>query len=308
MIVSIVVTYNGINWYEKCFGSLFNSTISSEIIVIDNGSTDNSVKYIKGKYPEIHLIENKENLGFAKANNIGIKYALDKGADFVFLLNQDAWVGKDTIGKLLKVFEHSPDAGIVSPIHLNGSGKALDKNFTYYISDHITPHFVSDLYLGKQKPFYKTTYVNAAAWLMSKSCIEKVGGFDTSLFFHYGEDDNYCQRVIYHKFGIYISTETSIYHDRELRNGEETEKNENRIQSLRRKIYYGELSLDDSIVEKEILNLKRRYKRKFVKYLFSLKIRELFKLREFTRDEISFFSAVEQSRKKNKKGGLVWLY
>ena len=93
-IFAIVVTYNGMRWYDRCFGSLRNSDMPVETIVIDNASTDETVSYIKEHFHEVCLIESKENLGFAKANNIGIKRALDNGADYVFLLNQDAWVEK----------------------------------------------------------------------------------------------------------------------------------------------------------------------------------------------------------------------
>lgn len=69
-------------WLEKCLSSLRNSIYPTEIIVVDNGSTDGSIDFIRGDFPKVHLIECKENLGFGKANNIGISYGLEKGADF----------------------------------------------------------------------------------------------------------------------------------------------------------------------------------------------------------------------------------
>ena len=95
-IFAIVITYNGQKWYDRCFGSLSASETPVEIVVVDNASSDDTVGFIKERFPGVHLIESKENLGFAKANNIGIRYALDNDADFVFLLNQDAWIEKDT--------------------------------------------------------------------------------------------------------------------------------------------------------------------------------------------------------------------
>ena len=68
-IFSIIVTYNGMRWYDRCLGSLRNSELPVETIVIDNASSDDSVNYIKANFPEVHLIESNENLGFAKANN-----------------------------------------------------------------------------------------------------------------------------------------------------------------------------------------------------------------------------------------------
>ena len=106
-IYAIVITYNGKKWYDRCFGSLRDSEMPVETIVIDNTSTDDTIEYIKTHFPSVHLIESKENLGFAKANNIGIRYAIDNNADYVFLLNQDAWIENDTLTALLRTFEEN---------------------------------------------------------------------------------------------------------------------------------------------------------------------------------------------------------
>lgn len=217
LVFAIIVTYNGSKWVEKCFGSLINSSIPVNIIAIDNASTDGTPEYIRKHFPEVNLIENKENLGFGQANNIGIRKAYDAGADYVFLLNQDAWVEKDTIEKLVEVAEKNPEFGIVSPVHLNGKGDALDFRFSKYIGPDFCPGFYSDLFLGKIKDqLYGTSFVNAAAWLISKKCIQIVGGFNP-LFFVYGEDDNYLQRVKYHGFNIGVYPFARIFHDREKR-------------------------------------------------------------------------------------------
>ena len=84
----IVVTYNGSKWIDKCFGSLVNSTIPLQIFAVDNGSSDGTPDIIRSKFPSVQVIENKENLGFGQANNIGIRQAYDAGADYVFLLNR----------------------------------------------------------------------------------------------------------------------------------------------------------------------------------------------------------------------------
>ena len=308
MIVSIIVAYNGIQWYEQCFSSLLNSTIPNEIIVVDNASNDDTVKFIKEKYPEIELIVNDENLGFAKANNIGIEYALRKGADFIFLLNQDAWVEKDTLNTLVEVFLSVPDAGIVSPIHLNGSNTGLDLGFVDYISRYNTPDFISDLFIGKLNSWYKTDFVNAAAWLLSRKCIEKVGGFDTSLFYHYGEDDNYCQRVCYHNIGIYISTVAKIYHDREVRmRGYENFEKQRLLASRPVKIRLANILEDDIKIDSEISALKNRYKLRIIFNLVMFRFDKIKKLKKDIQDDIKLFAIIKISRKANKLGNMIWL-
>ena len=120
-VFSIIVTYNGMQWIEKCISSIMQSSIQSDIIAIDNKSTDGIPDYIAEKHKRVHLIRSEKNPGFAKANNIGIRYAYDLGADYVFLLNQDAWVENETIASLIKTFTENGNDGIASPIHLNGS-------------------------------------------------------------------------------------------------------------------------------------------------------------------------------------------
>lgn len=218
-VFSIIVTYNATrnNWLQKCLDSLLQSTLKPEIVIVDNLSTDETVETVKSKYPSVHLIENKENKGFGGANNQGLKYALESGGEYFFLLNQDAWVENDTIEKLVYQLKINPEYGIVSPLHLNGDGSALDLKFSNQISPYSCPNLYSDFVLNKVKDeIYETKFVCAAAWMISKACLKKVGGFNPT-FFHYGEDDNYCHRLHYHKLKIGIYPKTSIFHDRKDR-------------------------------------------------------------------------------------------
>ena len=211
-ILVIVVIYNGEKWINKCFDSLLNSTIDLSIMVIDNASVDESVKLIKENYPMIELVKAEKNLGFGKANNIGLKKAIDYNVDYVFLLNQDAWVEKDTIEKLVYVAEKNKSFGILSPFHLLPNLEELEWHFSIYISPEKCKDLYSDIYFNKTKEIYELEFVNAAAWLISKNCLLKVGGFDP-LFPHYGEDDDYCNRVIFKKLKIGVTPSASIVHD-----------------------------------------------------------------------------------------------
>jgi len=105
VIYVVIVTYNGMQWIDKCLDSLIHSSIPLNIIIIDNLSTDGTVDFIKHKYPTVELVETGKNLGFGKANNIGITHAVKQNADYVFLLNQDAWVGLNTIDELVKIHQ-----------------------------------------------------------------------------------------------------------------------------------------------------------------------------------------------------------
>ncbi|GAW88216.1 glycosyl transferase, group 2 family protein [Flavobacterium psychrophilum] len=205
-IFVIIVTYNGSKWIEKCINSLLRSIYPINILVVDNCSTDDSVELLK-QFSEIHLIQSKENLGFGKANNIGIDYALNNKADYVFLLNQDTWVFDDTISNLVVMAQNNPSFGIVSPMHFSGDEKTLDKGFVTYYNRNVEENAGKNIAI--------VPFVNAAAWLVSSACLQKVGGFE-SLFGHYGEDRNYCDRVLYHQFQIVIAKNAKICHDRKI--------------------------------------------------------------------------------------------
>lgn len=212
----IVVTYNAVTWIDRCFGSLKNTSIPLKIIAVDNNSADNTPEILRFNYPEVELLQLKKNLGFGKANNIGIRKALNQGADYIFLLNQDAWTDPKTIEGLIRLHASHPGFGIFSPIHLNGSGDALDYRFSLTCNETNCPGFVSDLYLKKNKDVYEITFANAAFWLISKECITKAGLFDP-IFPHYGEDTDYVNRIKYHGFKIGIVPGYFGFHDREKR-------------------------------------------------------------------------------------------
>ena len=215
-ILVITVTYNAMKWAERCFSSLRNSKIVSDIFVVDNGSTDGTQTYIKEKYPEVILTESDSNLGFCKANNIGLQYALDKGYDYVYLLNQDAWVMPDTFEKLIDAAKQHPEYGILSPIQMKADMEHLDNNFVKNVIcnlQRVEPYLVEDLYFNRKKDVYEVSFVMAAHWLITKKCLETVGGFSPS-FYHYGEDENYIDRVSYWHFKAGIVTDIIGVHDR----------------------------------------------------------------------------------------------
>ena len=203
-IAVVIVTFNGEIWIKKNLNSLFKSNYPIDIIIVDNASTDETINIIK-EYSAIELIQNKNNLGFGKANNIGIDLALKKGADAIFLLNQDTWIFENTISNLAEVLFENSNLGIVSPLHFSAEESILDENFNTYYNRFNKEEDSESLRI--------VPFVNAAAWLVSKKCLSKTGYFDP-IFNHYGEDRNYCERVKYHGFKIGVAKKAAICHDR----------------------------------------------------------------------------------------------
>jgi GT2 family glycosyltransferase len=212
-VIVIIVTFNGLKYIASCIENIKKSSYPIDVVIVDNASNDGTPEFIERNYPEYILFRLRENIGFGKANNIGIKWALNNGCEFVFLLNQDVYVEEKTIEELVSVHKNFPQYGILSPIQLNGQG-SLDVQFAYYISVQNDYEILSDLVLSKElKQVYDVSFVNAAIWTISRRCLETVGLFNP-IFFLYGEDDNYIYRCFYHKFKVGIVPRSYGIHDR----------------------------------------------------------------------------------------------
>ncbi|MFH1030026.1 MAG: glycosyltransferase family 2 protein, partial [bacterium] len=120
-VAVIILTWNGMKYLPDCLGSLINQDyekVNREYIIVDNASSDGTVNYIKENFSEFSLIENDKNYGFDKGNNIGIKYALDKGYDYIVLLNQDTVVDPSWLSELVKAAESNKKIGAVQSLML----------------------------------------------------------------------------------------------------------------------------------------------------------------------------------------------
>ena len=144
-VLTIIVTYNGMQWIERCIRSVYASIgVDPAVIVVDNASTDGTPELIEKKFPAVKLVKCAENQGFAKANNIGFRYALEYGFDYVYLLNQDAWLFPETMSTLLRAFEGYIDVngkllkpGILSPMQMDASLTRMDKQFRKHLAKHL---------------------------------------------------------------------------------------------------------------------------------------------------------------------------
>ena len=250
-IFAIIVTYNGMKWYDWCLKGITSSKQLVTPIIVDNCSNDGTVEYLRKLHPECILLPQSKNLGFGQANNKGIEYAIQHGASHILLLNQDATIMPDTLSKLL-VYDDGKH--ILTPIHLNGDGSRLDFLFheRSILGDAMSNGLVEDLLLHKSlKPYYPISFVNAACWLLPTTIINTIGGFNP-LFFHYGKDGNYLHRVRYHNFGVRLVPNAYIYHDR-VKHGNESAYHSG---SLYRKF----LSIETNINLSSKERLKQRHK------------------------------------------------
>lgn len=197
--VSIVI----LNWNQEndtsvCLDSLKALAYDNyEVILVDNGSKNGSPDRIKKRFPDTVLIKNDENLGFAEGNNTGMRYALRKGADYIFLLNNDTAVDKDVLNELLRVAESDKSVGVVGAV--NYSFDYPDRAVLVYTSFNWFTGFtkkekLDDISNGVITEPQEAHGVTGSSLLIKREVIEKIGLLDKRFFIYY-EDTDWCMRA-----------------------------------------------------------------------------------------------------------------
>lgn len=209
-ILTIVVTYNAMQWVDRCLSSIRNSSLKADTLVIDNCSSDGTPSYIRERYPWVELFCSPDNQGFGAANNLGLKLALERGYDFVYLLNQDAYLEKDTLEKLVAAYRS--EYAVLSPLQKNVSGK-LDKGFRKHCGKALK---ILKGISATDRLIVDVPFVMAAHWMIGREALKVVGGFSPA-FRQYGEDENYIDRLHYFGFKAGVVPAASAVHDRAQR-------------------------------------------------------------------------------------------
>ena len=303
-IYIVIVTWNGMKWIKCCLDSIQLSGYPCKTIVVDNGSTDETVSFIRNEFPLVEIIETGRNLGFGQANNLGIIHALENHADYVYLLNQDAYIYPDMFEKLIKAYEDSgTQAGILSPLHIQNDRRHLDCQFSAYLNTCST-NMIEDFCLNRLKPFYYVDSVPAAGWLLPKNTLQTIGGFDP-LFFHYGEDHNYSQRANYHKLPTIVVPEAKMIHDRIGYGNEKMAKKKMFFRTAKTEIFMN-INLGDFQILSSALKLWCKYFFESFRYIF--KSPQIFcELQIAVPINFLFIGKYIAHRRRNKITGFSWL-
>jgi len=192
LVSIIVVNWNGIKYIKECLDSLSNLSYSNyEIILVDNASSDGSVELVEKNYPTVKLIRNKENLGFAEGNNIGIK---ETKGDLIALFNPDAIAEKEWLSSLVSVLQSSETIGAVAG-KIYYYGDKFGKNAVFCTWSKVDPHSASPYNFHKNEPVSKVDYLSGAAMVVKRTVIDKIGFLDPNYFLYFDETD-WCARMI----------------------------------------------------------------------------------------------------------------
>lgn len=210
----VVLNFNGLDINDTCIKSLFASDyLNYQVLFVDNGSTDGSVERIRQQYPTVEILENKKNLLFAAGNNRGVELALQQGADYIFILNNDTAIDPACLSLLVSFMEDNQDSGAVQPMlclmehptiiasagcRISLSGRAWDDGFgTPCTSFGIEPREVSG--------------VTGGAMLVRAQAFCQAGLFNEQ-YGMYFEDVDLSWRVRKNGYSLFVVPEAHVLH------------------------------------------------------------------------------------------------
>lgn len=211
----VVLNWNRASDTVECVDSLQSLAYPNfEIVVIDNASSDGSVSALQNKFPALKVIQNSRNLGYAGGNNVGVRYALDHGADYVLLLNNDTVVDRDLVRDLVSAMQREPQAGIVCPLIYD----YRDPTKVWFAGSSInwatgeSPHWgLGERDNGQFNRVIEVDRVTGCAMMVSRSVFERVGLFDPDYFLYY-EDVDLCVRAAKAGFKSYCVQTAKVWH------------------------------------------------------------------------------------------------
>jgi GT2 family glycosyltransferase len=229
----VIVNYNVAYFLEQCLNAVLaaSKTLKVQVFVVDNHSVDGSVEMVQSKFPQVHLIANKENVGFSRANNQALAIS---DARYSLLLNPDTVVEEDTFAKVVAFMDEHPKAGGLGVRMVDGKGRFLPESkrglptpqVAFYKIFGLSKLFPKSKRFGRYHLGYLSEFetnevdvLSGAFMLMRKETLEKVGFLDET-FFMYGEDIDLSYRIQLGGFKNYYFPETKIIHYK----GESTKK------------------------------------------------------------------------------------
>jgi len=228
-----------LNWNLKedtaeCIAAVLKSSYGNyHALVVDNGSTDGSAEHVSHCFPEVELLVNPHNAGFAAGNNVGIRHALAAGTDYVFLLNNDAVVDTDTLSQLVNYAESDRRVGLVAPKILYYA----ERDRIWRLGDRVSRWLPVPVSIGRNvrdrgqfaTPFV-VDYVTFCGALIRCRVLEAVGLLDEHFFFSY-EDADFCRRAHDAGYLIVCQPRARMWHKASL----STQKNAARVRYFKAK-------------------------------------------------------------------------
>ena len=217
LVAIVVLSWNQLQLTLACLESLQGLEYPDyRVLLVDNASTDGTPQAVRERYPQVAIIENRENLGYAEGNNVGIRRALEDGADYVLVLNNDTLVAPDLLSELVRVAAADSGVGLVGPTIYY----ADPPDMVFALGSRIRWAAGTIRHRGMFQPASQVPGLTApepvdflpgTAVLMSRQCLERVGLFDPAYFLNF-EDVELCVRAGRHGFRVLFAPQAVIWH------------------------------------------------------------------------------------------------
>jgi GT2 family glycosyltransferase len=220
LVISVILNTNRREDTLQCLESLLQNTYSNhKAIVLDNHSTDGSVEAIQNAYPDVQIVHLEKNLGYAGNNNVGIKIALEQGAEWVFVLNEDIILEAGCLEKLVEVGECDSQIGILGPLVYHHSEPSVIQS-----AGGLLGKYWQSIHIGKDEPDHgqfvsphPVEWISGCAILVRTKAIEQAGMLDEN-FFIYWEETEWCIRISRTGWKIINVPKAHIWHKGVQRN------------------------------------------------------------------------------------------
>lgn len=208
----VIPNWNGADMIADCLESLSGQTLEHQVVVVENGSSDNSAEIIKKKFPAATLLEFPDNAGFAGGVNRGIQYALEQGATYIALFNNDAVADKNWLKNLVRTAKENPKAGIVTSKILRDDRKHLDSTGDFYTVWGLPfPRGRNQEDKGQFDNLQDVFGASGGASLYRAELFQQIGLFDED-FFAYYEDVDVSFRAQMAGWKVRYQPEAVVYH------------------------------------------------------------------------------------------------
>lgn len=208
-VCCVIVNWNGRRDTVDCLASLRGQSYRNlKTVVVDNGSTDDSVERIRREFPEVRVIETGKNLGFPTGCNVGIRAALEMGAEFVWMLNNDTVCPADTLEKLVARAVECPDAGLVGTVLLYAHDPAQVQAWG---GGKVVPAIGYATHFTAPTVFGKNCYTTFASALCRREVFAEIGLLYEG-FFMYCDDSDFCLRMQKTLWKIVMAEDTAVLH------------------------------------------------------------------------------------------------
>lgn len=217
-VLIVIITYNAAEYIGDCLSSVARARYPREFfktLVIDNGSTDGSIDFVKTNFADVEVVVNEKNLGFAGGNNVGMRYAIDHNFDYVYLLNQDTVVSEDFINEAVVVARTDARIGAVqSKLLLHDKPELLNSrgNMIHYLGFAFAGGYLE---IDRPLEISEIAYASGASCLLNVSALKEVGLFNDG-FFMYHEDTDLGWRFWLAGWRVVLAPKSAVYHKYEF--------------------------------------------------------------------------------------------